>query len=115
MAGGLAESPFLNPIPAWQQVHHPILLFYGKRDYLVDPMESLTLVSAVLIEGDHAPPTVLTFEAADRSIRMTETWRPSEVLKELRWAPGYFAAETDLIWSVLARAVAGTGGEMRWQ
>ncbi len=97
MAGGLAVSPFLNPIPAWRQVHQPVLLIYGERDYLVDPVESPVLISEALIEGGHAPPTVLTFEAADHSIRVTETGRPSEVLKELRWAPGYFEAKTNWI------------------
>lgn len=110
MAGGLAVSPFLNPIPAWRRVHQPVLLIYGERDYLVDPVESPLLISAALI--GHAPPTVLTFEAADHSIRMTETGRPSEVLKELRWAPGYFEAKTNWIWSVLGRAVGTSAGEM---
>src|SRR5690606_33609963 len=85
MAGGLAVGPLLNPIPACRQVHQPVLLIYGERDYLVDAVESPVHISEALIEGGHAPPTVLTFEAADHSIRVTETGRPSEVLKELRW------------------------------
>lgn len=110
MAGGLAVSPFLNPIPAWRQVHQPVLLIYGEKDYLVDPVESPVLISAALVEGGHAPLTVLTFAAADHSIRMTETGRPSEVLKELRWAPGYFEAKTSWIWSVLGGAAGNSAG-----
>lgn len=102
-AGGLAVSPFFNPEPVWRQVRQPVLLVYGEADFLVDPVESPALITEALRRGGHGPPTVLTFAAADHSIRLTETGSPSEVLKELRFAPGYLEAKSDWIWSVLGR------------
>lgn len=112
MAGGLAVSPFFDPIPVWRQVHQPVLLVYGEADFLVDPVESPALIAEALAEGGHAPPTVLTFDAADHSIRVTETGRPSEVLREFRFAPGYFEAKSDWIWSVVGDTQAGSASEL---
>lgn len=110
MAGGLAVSPFFNPEPVWRQVRQPVLLLYGEADFIVDPVESPALIHAALTQGGNPPPTVLTFAAADHSIRVVDTGRPSEVLSELRFARGYFGAKSNWIWSVLDRTNATPAG-----
>lgn len=99
MAGGLAVSPFFNPIPVWQQVRQPVLLIYGESDWIVDPYESPELISAALDHGGNSEYTILLFESADHVIRLTQTGRPSEILREIRFAPGYLQATSDWVWS----------------
>lgn len=104
MVGGLAVSPFFDPEPVWRQVRQPVLLIYGEADYLVDPVASPKLITAALERGGNSAPTVLTFETGDHNIRVTETGKPSEVLRESRFAPGYFEAKLDWIRSVAVPA-----------
>lgn len=108
LVGGLAVSPFFNPEPIWRQVQQPVLLVYGEADYLVDPVTSPRLIGAAMKQGGNPAPTVLTFESGDHNIRVTETGKPSEVLRESRFARGYFRAKLEWIRSVVGPTASDT-------
>jgi dienelactone hydrolase len=97
MAGGLAVSPLFNPEPVWRQVRQPVLLMYGEVNWLVDPVESPALIGTALERGGNTNYTIATFERGDHNIRVTETGTPSEILREIRYAPGYFQAKPDWV------------------
>jgi hypothetical protein len=97
LPGGLAVSPLFNPEPVWRQVRQPVLLMYGEVNWLVDPVESPALIGTALERGGNTNYTIATFERGDHNIRVTETGTPSEILRDIRYAPGYFQAKPDWV------------------
>ena len=105
LAGWYWRGRTLDPIPAWREVHVPVLAVYGAADELVPARQSAQFVERALLKGGNHDVTVRVFTNANHIMRTL----PLVAGGKWDWprvAPGYLELVTDWLLEHSQRAPA---------